>query len=555
MSLRSQHDAVRVAAAVAVALFVVFSVAGAHYYSRAGARNEVEVSWRWRVLEARAWVAAGVPGAPLFGDPGLRAGEVLARAGRSAMDATDRMIHVAPLLGGTLTLAVGAVVLFLRAGAAVTSGDKHRRGARLVSTQRLRARLAMERARDRLLRRRVPQLPITIGGLALPAAAETTHQLVTGATGSGKTQLIRAEIETIRARGERAIVADVGGDLMACYARKGDAILNPLDRRSVIWSPFAEMEGDWDADRLAASIIPAAEGESGQWNGYAQSIVSAVLRRLYQREQATNERLVYLLTAAPQQELAALVAGLPAARLFEPAAERMLSNVLGIVGAHMGAYSYLSPGATANDYSIRRWVSNEDDKSWLWLPYRDDQVDTLRPLLAAWVGIAASAAMSLRPSRTRRLWLVADEVASLGRVGSLIDVLTKGRKYGLCALLGLQSISQLRDAYGREGAQTLLSCLSTVCVLRTPDPETSDYLSQFLGEEETTRAETTRGEKGESVSERRSINRLVLASEIQKLPEREGFLSLAGDYPVARVKIPIVHAPERVKAFVPRAAS
>ena len=54
-------------------------------------------------------------------------------------------------------------------------------------------------------------------------------------------------------------------------------------------------------------------------------------------------------------------------------------------------------------------------------------------------------------------------MASLGRVQGLSDGLTKGRKYGLCAMMGLQSISQLRDVYGKDGAQTLLDVSGGLC--------------------------------------------------------------------------------------------
>ena len=77
-----------------------------------------------------------------------------------------------------------------------------------------------------------------------------------------------------------------------------------------------------------------------------------------------------------------------------------------------------------------------EGKGWLWLSYREDQAAALQPLLAAWIGEAVNAMLSLPADRVRRRWLMLDEVASLGRVQSLIDALTKGRKYGLCSILG-----------------------------------------------------------------------------------------------------------------------
>jgi type IV secretory pathway TraG/TraD family ATPase VirD4 len=193
-------------------------------------------------------------------------------------------------------------------------------------------------------------------------------------------------------------------------------------------------------------------------------------------------------------------------------------------------------------------------QGWLWLSYREDQGAALRPLLAAWIGEAVNATLSLPPDRRRRQWLLLDEVASLGRVQGLSDALTKGRKYGLCAILGLQSISQLRDVYGKDGAQTLLSCLSSQLLLRANDPETAEYASLHLGESEVLRETISRG-KHRTVTEQHHIGRLVLPSELQGLPNRVGLLRLAGQDLVRWVTVPLVRRQARLEAFVPRASS
>jgi type IV secretory pathway TraG/TraD family ATPase VirD4 len=174
--------------------------------------------------------------------------------------------------------------------------------------------------------------------------------------------------------------------------------------------------------------------------------------------------------------------------------------------------------------------------------------------LAAWIGEAVNATLSLPPHRGRRRWLLLDEVASLGRVQGLSDGLTKGRKYGLCAMMGLQSISQLRDVYGKDGAQTLLSCLSSQLLLRANDPETAEYASWSLGETEVLRESISTGQH-RTVTQQHHIGRLVLASQLQGLPNRVGYLRLAGQDIVRPVGIPLVTRANNMEAFVPRKLS
>ncbi len=385
---------------------------------------------------------------------------------------------------------------------------------------------------------------IRIGRVSMPRAIETQHVLLTGSTGTGKSLALQALVDTIRNRaGDRAVVVDPGGELMARYWRCGDTMLNPLDARSVAWSPLAEMISAADAERLAKSLLPDTDGsDAQQWQCYAQGLTSAVLQRLMERRgRSTNADLVQGLTVANSEDLEALIRGLPAQTLFDSGAARMLGSVRAIIGAYLAPYRFLPPGAGADAWSLRRWV--ERGSGWLWIPVRADLSTALRPLIAAWIAELVSAVLALPPDRNRRLWLLLDELAALGRVQSLSDALTQGRKFGLCAVAGLQTVAQLRGAYGLQGAQTLLSCFSSQLILRAGDPETADWCSRLLGDQQLSRRVKSEGSgaggshSGES--EQISIERVVLASEIAGLRDRRGFLKLAGDWPIAQVEIPI----------------
>ena len=415
------------------------------------------------------------------------------------------------------------------------------RGSRLVEHRWVRLRQRWE-----------PRWQLRLGGVTFPLALESLHLLVTGATGTGKSQAIHGTLGTLRWRRHPVIITDIGGDALRGFGQPSDVILNPLDARSVAWSPFADMESVADAERLAKSMIPDHEGAEREWFIYSQTLVAATLRRLWERGAATNGALLHALTLASPKELEALVQGLPAQALFHEGAEKMLASVRGIVGSYLAPYHHLPAEAGVKSWSIRRYVREE--KGWLWLSYREDQAATLRPLLATWIGEAVSATLSLPPDAGRRHWLLLDEVASLGRVQGLSDGLTKGRKYGLCAMMGLQSISQLRDVYGKDGAQTLLSCLSSQLLLRANDPETAEYESWSLGETEVLRESISSGQH-RTVTRQHHIERLVLASQLQGLPNRVGYLRLAGQDIVRPVGIPVVSRLNNMEAFVPRKPS
>ncbi len=398
---------------------------------------------------------------------------------------------------------------------------------------------------------------IPIGEVSIPRDIEPQHVLLTGSTGTGKSLALQALVDAIRDRaGERAVVVDPGGELMMRYWRCGDTLLNPLDARSVAWSPLAELRGAAEAERLAKSLLPDTEGpDAQQWQCYAQGLTSAVLQRLMERP---NADLVQGLTVANSEDLEVLVRGLPAQTLFDSGAAKMLGSVRAIIGAYLAPYRFLPPGAGADAWSLRRWV--EGGSGWLWIPVRADLATALRPLIAAWIGELVSAVLVLPPDRNRRLWLLLDELAALGRVQALSEALTQGRKFGLCACAGLQTVAQLRGAYGLQGAQTLLSCFSSQLILRAADPETADWGSRLLGDQQLSRRVQSEGSSAggshSGESEQISIERVVLPSEIAGLRDRRGFLKLAGDFPIARVEIPILPARAEVcRPFVAASAT
>lgn len=379
--------------------------------------------------------------------------------------------------------------------------------------------------------------PLTLGGLALPREAETLHWLLAGTTGAGKSTAIAEMLDGITARGERCIVCDPNGGYLAQFGRPGDRLLNPFDARSERWGIFSELRRDFDADRLARSLVPDGHGDSAAWSGYAQVLAAEILRALARQGESRTERLLHYASVAPVAELAELLTGTPAMGLLDPDAAKTLASARFILTSHLAPQRYLGDG----DFSLRRWLEQENGS--LFLTWRADMQTALAPLLGCWVDVLINAVLSLPPDPGRRLWLVVDELAALGKLSSLEQGLTLGRKHGLAILAGLQSTAQLDRLYGGASAVVLRSCFRNLMVLAIAktDPETCDTLSRALGEREVRRSEESQaqGSHGSSHSThaRQVQERVVLASEIASLPDLQGYLALAGAAPIQRVTL------------------
>ena len=94
-----------------------------------------------------------------------------------------------------------------------------------------------------------------------------------------------------------------------------------------------------------------------------------------------------------------------------------------------------------------------------------------------------------------------------------------------------------------KDATVLRSCFRNILVLAggRSDAKTAEDLSKSLGEHEVERETVgeTSNERGGSRSRTLRIERerVVMAAEIQSLPELTGYVAFAGDIPIARVKL------------------
>jgi type IV secretory pathway TraG/TraD family ATPase VirD4 len=415
------------------------------------------------------------------------------------------------------------------------------RGTRMIS-QRSLQKLTAESGKAQVL----------VAGTPIPTWLETLHLLVAGATGTGKTVGIAQIIETLLRRGDRAIIVDPNGAFLSRFYFPGDVVLNPFDKRSEAWSIFNELRDEYDFKRYALSVVPEGlTDEAEEWNGYARLLFQAATKKMAKRGNTTVVHLIKLLTAESEDTLKEFLADTEAEGLFVGAKEA-LSSARFILAKYLDPHRYLKD---AGKFSIRRWLEDEGGGN-LYITWREDMLEALKPLVSTWVDILCTSILSLPESPARRLWMVIDELDSLQKLPSLEDSLTKGRKHGLRIVAGIQSTAQLERTNGEKDATVLRSCFRNILVLGggRSDSKTAEDLSKSLGEHEVERE--TQGEssndRGGSRSRTTRIERerVVMPSEIQSLPELTGYLGFAGDLPIARVELVPRHHPMRHPAIV-----
>lgn len=384
---------------------------------------------------------------------------------------------------------------------------------------------------------------ISIGPLPLVKGTETQHILVTGGTGSGKTNCIHHLLSTIRTSKQRGIIVDTTGILTEHYYRPGrDIILNPLDPRGLLWHPWIECTDRTSYESMAESLIPQSHYESDNyWRTSARIVFSSLLQQLNYSKK--NSELSKKLLLESLTDLCAFVEGTKAASQLDINSEKTAASVRSVISNYLNCFEFLQD--TDNPFSIRDWVQQDSSDGWLFLSCKTNQRSALNPLLSCWFSVAVRSLLELQPDFDRRLWFVIDELPTLNRLRDLETLLKESRKYGGCAILSLQSPADLETIYGRENTQTILGNCSTKVVFAEQNPSTAAKISEVFGEQEI--KEYQKGlsygandiRDGVNLSLQTRHQLIVTKTDIQFLKKNSAFVRLPENQPIVKLKLPI----------------
>lgn len=403
---------------------------------------------------------------------------------------------------------------------------------------------------------------VTLAGTPIALEDETKHFKLIGTTGTGKSTAIGEMLRAALARGDRAVIADPdGGYLQHFYdAARGDVILNPFEPGSVKWDLLGEIATHYDVDQLARSLIP--DGNSDRiWSGYARTFFTALIQQSIKGGTKDDAEIHRLVSKASVKELRIVLEGTAAGPFLEEGNERMFGSVRSVASSALEALRYTTQ-QNAPCFSVRQWirqgsaVQNGGRGGVLFIPYQAGEIAALRSVISGWMRIAIFEAMG-RGEGDQRLWFIVDELDALGEIDGLKDALARLRKFGGRCVLGFQSISQVSSTYGKGTADTIVENCGNTLILRCSASEqggTSQFASRLIGQREVIhfgRSKTRRPMEWMSsttTNENRVVEAAIMASEIERLPDLEGYLKFASlpdwarvtlshvDYPIVREK-------------------
>ena len=384
--------------------------------------------------------------------------------------------------------------------------------------------------------------------LRIPKSAEPKHIQIMGDTGTGKSTLIKQLLKQIADRGEVAIVYDPAGEFTESFykERRGDWILNPLDRRAPYWTPSSELRNPAEARTIAASMYQPRDDKRGE---FFTDTPQKIFAHLLKYKPSPEELVAWM---SDEKEIDRRLKGTELANFAPKDAPQQRSGVLASLGLVADSLRLLPSRAEADD---REWCATDwADKreGWIFLTSTEAEQDALRPLHSLWIDLLVLRLLTKPKPGQKKVWLVIDELASLQRLPQFHTALTKGRKSENPIVFGYQGKAQLETIYGHL-AEVMLSQPTTKFILRTAEPNAAKWAAELIGEVEIERVRETVADgkrQGKSFTLDRQIEPLVMKSEVEGLPDLHAFVKI-NNY-VSRFSFPTMNLPKIAKALEPR---
>ena len=389
---------------------------------------------------------------------------------------------------------------------------------------------------------------INIGGVPIIKGSERYHTLITGTTGSGKTNLLYELLLQIEARGDKAVIFDLNATLVTLFFNRarGDLILNPFDARTVDWLPWVDCKLDYDYDALAASFITDDALHEQHWTKSAKHVFAEVLKRT--KETQIMSELLNTLNTISLAEYSKFFEKSIVASATDSKGGKGTSSVRSTLSTCAHKLHYLSE--TANPFSIKDYVVNNDNKNWLFVTATPNQREALGSLLSSWLKIALNGIMQRNPLEpNKNVWFIVDELPAIDKIPSLKTMVSEVRKYGGCFVAGMQDVNQFFNDYGYYQSLNILNQFNTRFMFRANDKETAELSSKIIGQQEVeeTKESLSYGANtirdGVNLNTVKYIKDLVLPSEFMRLPDLSCYAKLQGDWPATKLLMEL-HKPQ-----------
>lgn len=271
---------------------------------------------------------------------------------------------------------------------------------------------------------------LQINKTIIPREMEPMHILLMGTAGSGKSVLLNQIIHQVSQRkvyqpSEKVVIYDLKGEFVAKQLQPGDLLFSPVDQRTIKWSLFNEIKDYPDYDIIAKSLYHSPDTRDEFWYNCAKDVFRTGLVYLNRMKKRTN-RDIWEFFSQTLEEMKTAFLTLPliersALKHIDKADSNQSASIISILQERLQFFRYLID--LDGDFSFREYIHSEKSAN-LYLLNIDQYKDIFKPLMTFVMDTIIRETLSLPDDLNRRYFFIIDELGSLNRMDSLLDLLT-----------------------------------------------------------------------------------------------------------------------------------
>ena len=343
---------------------------------------------------------------------------------------------------------------------------------------------------------------VIFGGINIPIANLTTHLMVIGSSGSGKSLTLKLLMQgclplVSPVTPQRAVVFDpkrnAYPDIMGMDNISAEiALLYPFDARGSGYDLSQDYTTFTDAESLAESLFPEPKGNTDPiWYLAPRSLIVGIVV-LFMENAPQQWRFSDLIRACDSLKLltALLKSSKSTARYAEVlGTEKTAINIYSSLRAQMDRYRSTASlwDSCSSTVSITQWLQG----GFIWLLGENEEARPAMKAINSLILTRMSQMLLAEGDCDRpRTFMFLDELQSI-HVESLQEIATKGRSKGICLLLAFQSILGMHDMYGKEVTESILSQCRLKGFLKQSDQDSARWSAQAIGDTEIKRQQAT----------------------------------------------------------------
>ena len=440
------------------------------------------------------------------------------------------------------------------------------------------ARWAGRRSLKGLLVNKPERGRLTLGrfGRSLVAAEERHSVLVAGPTQSGKTAGL--VIPAILDWQGPVIATSVKSDLVdTTIARRLEVgsvfVFDPTEattHRRVSASPLRSC-GSWQQARQVAHWLTQASRSGGGagfqdanfWYGQAEKLIAPMLFSA-RSQGASIDQVVRWLDGGPaiQAEVEAGFVDEPRAadawRSCQGREEKQLSSIYATAELILSCFAdpKVARNSERDEYNPAALLDGGANTLYLVAPLHEQE--RLAPLFATMVQEAVRVATEIATASSSSdgrapldppLLLALDELTNIAPLPDLDKIASTGAAHGIQLLSAIQDLSQLKERFGAERAQTIVNNhRARMFASGLGDPETLDYIQRVTGAGQFAQRSETVGEKSGSRTEGVLYRDLTPANVVREQKPGEALLIYGSRRP-ARIRLRPWYKQKRLRAL------